>query len=428
MEPIDVTEAVQELAADQSAENNANLGDVVMECGPPILNIGIFFDGTYNNAYDSTINPTNVWRLYQHYKDFTDDIRPEGQTCIQEAFRRGYFEGIGGTSGGLTRMVAGSSGYGTDGVFTRLEQATGFLRETINGFGGFDQLEEVRVDIFGFSRGAATARIYANALADAGIAKLKIRFLGLFDTVASFGIPGDDDQGYVERPRSFGGRVGFVLSPALYAMFNQGELDVHIHANTCETAFQIKALDELRAFFPLSLITPPRSGKRIEVGCPGNHGDIGGSEVRGDVEEVYNNLQAESRAFLLSNGWLDAAEFRELDPVASQYMSDAGINLTGTYHRNVRPGLIHVALRAMHTQALAAEVPMHPLSAERAGIDVSIPDPTLNSLAATLGGGGTPSPADQRYIRARYSHRSWEGPGPNMLDIDHVREEYPNQA
>ena len=423
MEPIDVTEAVQELAADQSAEANADLGDVVMECGPPILNIGIFFDGTYNNAYDNSRNQTNVWRLYQHYKSFQDDIRPEGQLCIQEAFRSGYFEGIGGTSSSLTRAYAGSTGYGSDGVFPRLEQATGFLRETINGFGGFDQVEEVRVDIFGFSRGAATARIFANALADAGIAKLKIRFLGLFDTVASFGIPGDDDQGYVERPRSTAGKIGFFLSPTLYALFNQGELDVHIHANTCETAFQITALDELRAFFPLSMITPPRSGARIEVGCPGNHGDIGGSEVTDVKVENYTNIHVERWPFLRRDGWLDTTSAQSFDDPTEGFETF----VTQTYRREVQPGLTRVSQSAMHAQAVRAEVPFHPLSASRAGQSIDIPGP-LQGLTATLSAGGTPPPAEQRRIRASYAHRSWGEPGPNMLDIDQVREEYPNQA
>lgn len=420
MEPDQVTSEVQSIAADTSPEANSELGSISSECPAPIVNVGIFFDGTYNNAYDTTIRKTNVYRLSRHYKTPVDDIYSASGSCLQEAFRPVYIQGVGSTGNALSGPFAGSTGLGIDGVFDRMEQATNFLRQTVESFGGIDGITELRVDIFGFSRGAATARIYANALADAGIDKLRIRFLGLFDTVGSFGIPGDASEGYISMPRSTAGRVGFFLSPSIYALFNQGELDMNIHANTTEKAFQITAQDEFRAFFPLSRIKPAGAGQCVEVGCPGNHGDIGGSEVQEPVTEHYTNQDMNRWQFLRERGWVEAAE--------RTYWEDRRDNRrTAGWNREVLPGLTRVSLKAMHAQAHRNQVPIHPLSSARAGDDITIDGDQLNQLAATLSGGGTPDQAMQRWIRARYAHRSWGGPGPNMLDINHLREEYPNR-
>lgn len=139
------------------------------------------------------------------------------------------------------------------------------------------------IDIIGFSRGAALARAFANMINEKGIeispaqyveygdisyytgrrrsrkvkdavvvACPKIRFLGLFDTVGSFGIPGNDvNLGYnLKIP-------GFVDYTA-----------------------QATALNETRTKFPLSSIYGPNEPinlkKKIEKGFRGVHSDIGG--------------------------------------------------------------------------------------------------------------------------------------------------------
>ena len=129
----------------------------------------------------------------------------------------------------------------------------------------------VQVDVIGFSRGAAMARDFANTVA-ARISGgqylslqrcVSLNFVGLWDTVAQFGLNGQAN-----------------------AQWNLGippQARVVVHA---------VALNEQRRFFPLESIGPSTSpalagdGWRLERGFVGDHGDIGGSHAQGDLSDV----------------------------------------------------------------------------------------------------------------------------------------------
>lgn len=425
MEPDEVTQTIQDIDRDDSAAANSNLGNGASECPNPILNVGIFFDGTYNDAYDDSIPRTNVHRLYSIYKTSQrgDNIRVEGGNCVEEAFEAAYIQGIGAAptfyegslAGAVERTIGGSTGYGPVGVFDRLEQGTNQLRNAILAYGGFDGVQEVRVDVFGFSRGAATARIFCNALADAGVPKLTIRFLGLFDTVGSFGIPGDQNETYLRASEPQGFTIGFGITPGVVPMESRS-LDMTVRPSTADTVFHITAIDELRAFFPLTRAT---GGNTTEVNMPGSHGDVGGAYFSRLVTEHYTNQDVNRAPFLRTQGWLDNAE--------RTYWNDRHGNArAGGYTRTVLPRLTMASLFAMHAQASNATVPLLALESGRMGEDVSVPGP-LTGIAGTLAGGASIDPVTARRIRADYSHRSWAGLGPNMLEGDFERDEYENQ-
>ncbi len=124
----------------------------------------------------------------------------------------------------------------------------------------------LNVDVIGFSRGASMARDFANEVADratSGIwARLgtcvRLRFLGLWDTVAQFGSGGTQD-------------LSWRLSvPA-----------------GVEYAAHAVALNEHRTLFPVESIEgAPAGGTRIERGFIGAHSDIGGSYAEGDLSDV----------------------------------------------------------------------------------------------------------------------------------------------
>ncbi|MEP6961991.1 MAG: DUF2235 domain-containing protein, partial [Acidobacteriota bacterium] len=89
------------------------------------------------------------------------------------------------------RPVFYETGVGTRYAFL------GSLAGALTGAGGRVRVREAlknlkpdatEIDIVGFSRGAALALHFANALPE----RVKIRFLGLFDTVPSFGVPGNE--------------------------------------------------------------------------------------------------------------------------------------------------------------------------------------------------------------------------------------------
>ncbi len=124
----------------------------------------------------------------------------------------------------------------------------------------------VDVDVIGFSRGAAMARDFANRVSD-GIADgrwtqlggcVRLRFLGLWDTVAQF-----------------------VLGDPFNVLWR-----LPVPADVAYAAHAV-ALNEHRALFPVeSIVGGPAGGTRIERGFIGAHSDIGGGYAEGDLSDV----------------------------------------------------------------------------------------------------------------------------------------------
>jgi len=173
-----------------------------------------------------------------------------------------YYPGVGSAVG--TRALGGLTGLGGQ---LRLEKAyQDFLRNYQSG--------DTDIDIIGFSRGAALARAFANLIYERGDGSGKetittpigkgntisrtvygkpcripeIRYVGLFDSVASFGAPGNNVN--------IGYRLG--LPPNVKA------------------ARQAVAQDEKRFLFPLTPLGSGAAGQVFgERRFPGDHSDIG---------------------------------------------------------------------------------------------------------------------------------------------------------
>ncbi|MDH4558185.1 DUF2235 domain-containing protein, partial [Pseudomonas sp. BN417] len=202
------------------------------------LRIGVFFDGTYNNAanaaqgqlcgaqhaiteddLDASCKPymrdpessygngvTNIKLLH--------DLYPETQklpTSAKQAHRRVYVEGIGTRAGEEDSPFGAGTGRGATGVEAKVRDAFRYVRRTCYDFIDENpeyEIESLTIDIFGFSRGAAAARHFANQLAKGRNGPLgmmfpdttstfskdlsgrygqgvQVAFIGLFDTVAS---------------------------------------------------------------------------------------------------------------------------------------------------------------------------------------------------------------------------------------------------
>jgi len=125
------------------------------------------------------------------------------------------------------------------------------------------------VDVIGFSRGAAMGRDFANRVADRIAdrayerlgACVRLRFLGLWDTVAQFGAAGAGN---------------FLWRLA-------------VPPGVAYTAHAV-ALNEHRMLFPgESILGAPGAGVRIERGFIGAHSDVGGSYAEGDLSDVSLN-------------------------------------------------------------------------------------------------------------------------------------------
>lgn len=127
------------------------------------------FDGTNNDGYRDYPkgNETNVFALFRIYN---------GNSA--------YLPGVG-TNDGLLYPFGSAFGAGGQARESRmLAQAGEFIKSG-----------DAVADIIGFSRGAAQARDFANRLKEK-YPCVKIRWIGLFDTVASEGLPNDVNIGY----------------------------------------------------------------------------------------------------------------------------------------------------------------------------------------------------------------------------------------
>lgn len=322
-----------------------------------------------------------------------------------------YVPGIGTINGKDNSLYGGATGGGETGIDKKLEFASLGFGEVIRENRGMSNIERVDLDIFGFSRGAATARHFANATMAMGDPKIRIRFLGLFDTVGSFGIPGNDTQLPAGEELSLGVCNVILLRDRTDGMscvelLDPQPLDLAIRPNTAETVFHITAEDEFRFNFPLSRAVPSHA---TEVSMPGAHGDVGG----GYLPQVLIEDPITADRDLRDRGWFDAAEQQQV------LLSRKDDLVSTRYARHVRPGLSDAPLVAMHARASRAGVPLQPLN-------VSMPADVAR-LAGSLTKGQTVDADTARRLRASYVHRSF---GTGIAHFQHPlgrRSEYLNR-
>ena len=232
--------------------------------------VSFFFDGTNNHRVrDFPTEHSNVAALFDaHERD--DDL----------GVRAFYYEGVGtefefedrieektihhqGTAHRMpvlgyrenestARQAVGS------GIDIRLEKAIFEFEMYVRDWKLRKRVDAINVAAFGFSRGAATARAFANWLAHHRLVRthqdglefdgvpLRFRFLGIFDTVESIGLG---------RPNT---------RPELIRTSLPGHVERALHC---------VAAHELRPTFGL---TGLGSERYVQVVYPGAHSDIGG--------------------------------------------------------------------------------------------------------------------------------------------------------
>lgn len=163
------------------------------------LTMSFFFDGTGNNreADIGTNEHSNVARLFLAHQR---DDEAQGRYRVYVPGIGTYFQEIGDPGGTTTGMGFGAKGEG------RIDWAFKQFQEKLAYHVGLAQnprnkITMIRVSAFGFSRGATQARAFAREFqklckqdgADwrlkAGGHPVRFYFLGLWDTVASVGLP-----------------------------------------------------------------------------------------------------------------------------------------------------------------------------------------------------------------------------------------------
>lgn len=158
---------------------------------------------------------------------------------------------------------------------------------------GRPHIKECFIDVFGFSRGAAEARVFCHWLDQllsggklAGV-PIRLRFVGLMDTVASAGFWVSLASAATNTTR---GHAGWAEARFL-----------HIPASV-ENCLHMVAMHELRKNFPLDEIgdggaLPPHCQ---QFGYPGSHSDVGGGYLPGELGISLGRTPVESDALKLA--------------------------------------------------------------------------------------------------------------------------------
>lgn len=237
---------------------------IAAHCAPYMLKHGSSYEGGY----------TNVWRLYQLYNNSEDEMLHSDDA---DYFVPIYIEGIGTERGKPDTFLPGYTfGTGDTGMIERVRQAvTELIPKKVDLFGQRYPdvaIDGIEFDVFGFSRGAAAARHFVNEInrKQHGPLALKlpmvqarftdtftlgndvrIGFVGLFDTVVSRASLAD----------GFSIRAG-----------HTGPLQVGLPVGCARKVVQLAARDEHRANFMLTTVKPQHD----EFKLPGAHSDVGG--------------------------------------------------------------------------------------------------------------------------------------------------------
>src|SRR6476661_2756157 len=207
------------------------------------------FDGTWNSKKDGEdpdYTNTNVVRFHAAYSKNTG----------RKEF---YVSGVGTRLKAIGRVLGGVFGLGE---LTRIQEGYQQLcREWIDTGG------KAPIDIVGFSRGAATALDFVHYVLDRGIQDPgtgqkvadapEIRFLGLFDVVAAFGLANLGNE---------------VLNFGHHLTLPRANLKYCFHA---------MAIDERRLSF-----LPTRLPGACEVWFRGVHSDIGGGNGNRGLNDI----------------------------------------------------------------------------------------------------------------------------------------------
>ncbi|WP_423204559.1 type VI secretion system tip protein TssI/VgrG [Pseudomonas kribbensis] len=287
------------------------------------LRIGVFFDGTANNlfnsehvkgchardvnlekeaediqkfcqmnGYDAKGNApdnsygndtSNVAKLFGLYRD--DQVRQlsEDETI---GYIPIYLDGIGTSRHEGDSTLSQITGTGAQGIVAKVQQSPARILDGIRLFelaNPTRKIKAVQFDIFGFSRGAAAARHFANEVLkgeQSPLARLipadsplflegfswransdsSINFIGIFDTVAAVSSMADGD---------------FSAHDA-----NNPGINLYLAPGMAKKIVHLVAQDERRHNFSLN------SAGNADIVLPGVHADLGGGYLPGFVERV----------------------------------------------------------------------------------------------------------------------------------------------
>jgi hypothetical protein len=288
--------------------------------------IGVFFDGTNNNK-----NNTNAKEYYDK-RARGKKLTPK-EAVSAEAYRKNgkedesssyynawsnvarlhdaypdnlcvYVDGIGTETEKGDSILGAGFGTGDTGILGKTKEGCEKLAKAVKT-SGMTEVKILYLDVFGFSRGAAAARVFVDeiekkaypssvnfknsrgylgyylAQSDIKVNLVKVRFLGLFDTVSSYS-----------------------ATMSANPDFDNDTTEIELNnLSRVTTLMHFTAADEHRANFSL---TKTRVGKEREF--PGVHSDVGGSyndgvEVVAVIEKNFEDKLKKLSKKLIDESW-----------------------------------------------------------------------------------------------------------------------------
>lgn len=295
-------------------------------------------DGTWNTP--GQLAPSNVRRLYNALVDTATD----GQTEGREQLTR-YQPGVGTVSGDLLGwLLGGATGFGLS------REVTDAYHWLTTRYRPGDSIA-----LFGFSRGAFTARSVAGMIGACGLIetdcldpatlrrrirhvyrqryrrgaaadpgwrdglrfsydpaqpdRIPVDFIGVWDTVGALGIP--DTLGWTN-----------LLDPPTRYAFHDVKLNRHVKHGR-----HAVALDEQRAAFTPTLWSDPEPGQTVEqVWFPGSHMDVGGGHPQTGLSDGALQWMIDESRAAVGLAFRDAVEKQiQPDPLGQMHDDNQGI-------------------------------------------------------------------------------------------------------
>jgi uncharacterized protein (DUF2235 family) len=261
-------------------------------------------DGTWQDP----LNNTNVYRLYKALL----------VTSEQVTF---YDDGVGADASGISRVLQGAFGQG-------------LFQKIMDGYTKIAHVYEVgdEIFLFGFSRGAYTARSLAGMIANCGLPSSSFTDNCVSQAFAAYRDPVNratilaslDTCGFADaiiRMVGVWDTVGSLGIPAIFGAVEEsqyGFLDTGLHPDV-KNAYHCLAIDEVRPQFPATLWTSaPAADQTIEkVWFSGCHSDVGGGTKQAGGVDAATRLCDITMGYILAKAQSLGLTF---DPtIAPQY-------------------------------------------------------------------------------------------------------------